>query len=117
MAQGAGLVQQEASAALRDRSLDRLRSGFSRYVAAEAASRGWDPRDSMIDMTPFIDCARRLGHDPLVVLGPIAAAGPAWFQETFDTFVRRSDVTLASFGWSVVETPSGQTYRFEWPSP
>jgi hypothetical protein len=37
--------------------------------------------------------------------------------DTFDGFVRRSDVTLAAFGWSVVETPDGPAYRFAWPTP
>ena len=115
MAQGEGLVQREATAALREGSLERLRDGFSRYVAAEASARGWDPRDSMIDMTPFIDCARRLGQDPAIVLADIAAAGPDWFRETFQHFVRRSDVTLAAFGWSIVETQDGPRYRFAWP--
>ena len=116
MTQGEGLVQRESSAALRERSLDRLQRGFGRYVEAEARALGWDPRDAMIDMTPFIDCARRLGFDPMVLLGPIAATGPAWFRETFDAFVRRADVTLEAFGWSVVDTPEGPAYRFAWPS-
>lgn len=116
MTQGEGLVQRESSAALRQRSLERLQLGFERYVAAERAARGWDPRDAMIDMTPFIDCARQLGYDPMAVLGPGAAAGPAWFSETFDAFVRRTDVTLEAFGWSIVETPKGPAYQFAWPS-
>ena len=110
-----GVVQREASAALRDRSLERLQRGFGLYVQAEASARGWDPRDTMINLTPFIDCARQLGFDPIVVLGPIASTGPAWFQETFAAFVRRPDVTLEAFGWSMVDTPGGPRYRFEWP--
>ena len=115
MADGEGVVQRESTAALCDRTLERLQRGFGLYVQAEAAARGWDPRDAMINMTPFIDCARRLGFDPITVLGPIAAAGPAWFRETFDGFMRRTDVTLEAFGWTVVETPSGPAYRFAWP--
>jgi len=115
MGQGEGLFQRASSAALRERSLDRLQRGFGDYVEAEALARGWGPRDAMINMTPFIDCARRLGHDPIVALGPIATTGPAWFRETFDAFVRRTDVTLEAFGWSIVDTPDGPRYRFEWP--
>jgi hypothetical protein len=111
MTKGDGLVQREASAALRAKSLDRLQAGFSRLVEAESRDRGSDPRDAMIDMTPFIDCARELGLDPAVVLGPIAATGADWFRETFEEFVTRSDVTLAAFGWSVVDTPNGREYR------
>jgi hypothetical protein len=116
MATGDGLVQREASAALGAKSLDRLRTGFSRLVEAESTDRGWDPRDAMINMTPFIDCARQLGFDPAVVLGPIAATVAQWFRETFEEFVVRTEVTLAAFGWSIVETPKGPVYRFEWPS-
>jgi hypothetical protein len=115
VAQREGLVQREASAALRDGSLERLQQGFSRLVDAESTSHGWDQRDTMINMTPFVDCARRLGHDPAMVLAPAAANGAEWFRETFDGFVRRSDVTLAAFGWSIVETPDGPAYRFAWP--
>jgi len=117
VAQGEGLVQREASAALRAGSLERLQRGFERLVEAESTSRGWDPRDTMINMTPFIDCARRLGHDPAVVFGPAALTGAEWFRETFEAFVRRSDITLAAFGWSIVETPEGPAYHFAWPDP
>lgn len=110
-----GLVQREATAALRARSLERLQQGFSRYVQAEAVAPGWDPRDAMINLTPFVDCARRLGHDPVSVLGPIAATGADWFGETFDSFARRTDVTLSAFGWSIAETPEGPSYRFAFP--
>jgi hypothetical protein len=110
-----GLVQREASAALRAGSLERLQAGFSRYVQAESVAPGWDPRDAMINMTPFVDCARRLGHDPASVLGPIAATGADWFRETFDSFARRTDVTLAAFGWSIAETHEGPSYRFAFP--
>lgn len=116
MGHGEGVVQRESTAALRDRTLDRLQRGFGLYVQAEVSARGWDPRDAMINMTPFIDCARRLGFDPITVLGPIATTGPAWFRETFDRFVRRSDVTLEAFGWTLVETPRGPAYRFAWPA-
>jgi hypothetical protein len=117
MAEGDGLVQHEASAALRAGSLERLQLGFSRLVEAESTSHGWDQRDAMINMTPFVDCARRLGHDPAEALGSVAATGAEWFRETFDAFVRRSDVTLAAFGWSIVETPEGPAYHFAWPTP
>ena len=84
--------------------------------SAEAKAKGWDPRDAMISLAPFLDCARRLGLDPIDVLGPIAANGPDWYSETFDAFARRTDITLAAFGWSLVETPEGPAYRFAWPN-
>ncbi len=112
---GEGLVQRETTTALRERSLDRLKDGFQRYVQAVSGQSGWDTRDEMINMTPFIDCARRLGHDPALVLGPIAAGGADWLGETFDSFVVRPDLNLATFGWSIVQTPRGPAYHFAFP--
>jgi hypothetical protein len=66
----------------------------------------------MVEMTPFIDCARRLGHDPALALGPIAATGADWLRETFDAFVERSDITLAAFGWSIKQDGRGPAYQF-----
>jgi hypothetical protein len=115
MPPGIGIDAREATAALRARTRDRLELGFSRLVEAEAKAKGWDPRDTMISLTPFLDCARRLGLDPVDVLGPVAATGPDWFVDTFEAFARRTDVTLTAFGWSLVETPDGPAYRFAWP--
>jgi hypothetical protein len=115
MPQGIGLDARESTAALRARSRDRLETGFRRLVDAEAHAKGWDPRDTMISLTPFLDCARRLGLDAVDVLGPIAASGPDWFADTFAAFARRTDVTLDAFGWSLVDTPEGPLYRFAWP--
>jgi hypothetical protein len=108
-------VEHEATAALRDGSVALLEAGFHRHVAAESAAKGWDPRDAMIGLAPFIDCARRLGADPAMTLGPIARTGAAWYRETFDGFVVRSDVALEAFGWRIVDTPDGPAYRFSWP--
>ncbi len=114
MAYGEGVVQRESTAALCDRTLERLQRGFGLYVQAEAAAReGPSRRDDQHD--PVHRLRPQAGFDPITVLGPIAAAGPAWFRETFDGFVRRTDVTLEAFGWTVVETPSGPAYRFAWP--
>jgi hypothetical protein len=115
MGQGGGLDEREATAALRSRSPERLRQGFERLVAAEAAARGWDPRDTMISLAAFVDCARRLGADPVALLGPAAATGPDWFRETFEAFVRRENLVLRDFGWSIRETADGPAYRFAWP--
>jgi hypothetical protein len=115
MNEGQGLIQRETTAALRERSLERLQEGFRRYLdAVSGTSLDW--RDDMINMTPFVDCARRLGHDPAAVLGAVSTAWPPDLRETFDALVRRSDVSIADFGWSVVDTPQGPAYRFEFPS-
>lgn len=115
MAQGEGLDARETTAALRLGSAPRLREGFERLVEAEARARGWDSRDTMISLAPFLDCARRLGVDPAAELGPIAATGPEWFRETFEGFVHRAEIDLRDFGWSIRQTPDGPAYRFAWP--
>jgi len=112
MTRGDGPLQRDLNAALRERSLARLRDGFTRYVRMASVDPAWEDRDEMVNMTPFIDCARRLGADPATVLGPIAATGADQFRELFEIFVARKDVTLEAFGWSMVETPSGPAYRW-----
>lgn len=107
-----GLDARETTAALRQRSPERLRRGFERLMAAEARARGWDPRDTMISLAPFVDCARRLDQDPAALFGPVAATGPAWFRDAVAGFVRRDDVSLGAFGWSLVETDEGPAYRW-----
>jgi hypothetical protein len=57
--------------------------------------------------------ALRTGRGEL--LGPIAAAGPPWLADLFATFVRRTDITLPAFGWSIVEAADGPAYQFAWP--
>lgn len=98
------------STALTEKSLDQLQAVFARYVEVHASGRPDDWRDVMIGLVPFIDCARRLGGDPEKVLGPIAESGAAEFRETFRAIVRRSDITLAAFGWSLTEFPEGMAY-------
>ncbi|HLY13324.1 MAG TPA: hypothetical protein VKR24_03160 [Candidatus Limnocylindrales bacterium] len=111
-----GSVARETSAALREASADRLQAAFAAHVAHVSASATWDARDEMLSLTPFVDCARRLGADPAILFGPIAADGAPWLQRTFDSFVRRPGITLAAFGWSIVETADGPAYEFHWPS-
>ena len=111
-----GPVATDTTSGLREKSLDRLQEGFRRHVARSSAQGSGDPRDEMLSLTPFVDCARRLGHDPAGILGPIAAEGAPWVQATFEAFVRRTDITLAAFGWSIIETPEGPAYRFAWPA-
>jgi hypothetical protein len=108
-------VDATTTMALRTGSVDALRQGFEAHVASLWDLPKWDSRDEMLSLAAFLDCARRLGQEPDALFGPTAASGPPWFVETFTTFVRRTDVTLAAFGWSIVETPDGPAYRFAWP--
>jgi hypothetical protein len=104
------------SAALRERSLDQLEAAFARFVESECSTAASDTRDVMVNLVPFIDCARRLGYDPEETLRATAQSGAAWFEETFRRFVRRSDITLAAFGWSLIETSDGVAYRWAVPN-
>jgi hypothetical protein len=104
------LIAYELSEALREKSQERLTKAFAEVVRVESAAGNIDSRDTMVGLAPFLDCARRLGHDPEVLLGPIAKAGAEWFQQLFEGFVRRSDVTLGNFGWSLAMDPDGPRY-------
>lgn len=105
----------EATEALRARSADRLREGFARCVARAAAREHGDPRDEWIAMTPYVDCARRLGLDAAAALSPVVADAPAWYRDAFERFVARTDITLGPFGWALVDGDEGPEYRFAWP--
>lgn len=108
---GEGLVSREATAALRARSRERLEEGFDRHVAAVIAQHLWDTRDEMINLVPFVDCARRPGLDPATVIVPRVADAPGWLRDLFPVFVRREDAALETFGWRVVATEEGPRYR------
>jgi len=105
------LIAYELSEALREKSQERLTKAFAELVRVESAAGDIDSRDTMVGLAPFLDCARRLGHDPEVLLGPIAKEGDEWFQQLFEVFVRRSDVTLARFGWLLSLDSDGPRYR------
>jgi hypothetical protein len=109
-------IQRELTAALRERSTDRVASAFARHVEAESSHSHGDPRDEMLSLAVFFDCARRLGADPTALFDPLVPPAPAWLRETFDSFARRTPGSVSAFGWSLVETPDGPEYRFAWPS-
>jgi hypothetical protein len=115
MGQAAGLDAREATAALREATAARLRTGFVRVVEADARGPDRDARDATISLVPFVDCARRLGLDPRTVLGPLAATASRSHRDAFEHLVARTDLELGDFGWAVVETPDGPAYRFAWP--
>lgn len=110
-----GLDAREATAALRSGTLAGLRESFGRFLDVAGRNESQDERDFMISLTPFVDCARRLGLDAATALGAVIATAPERLQEVFVVFARRTDVTLEAFSWSVVDTPEGPAYRFAWP--
>ncbi len=108
-----GPIARGVTAALRDRSIARLRAEFADFAARESAGDE-DDRETMLGLTVFLDCARRLGADPVELFGPDASAGSDRFRKVFERFVRRTDVSLAVMGWRLDETPDGPAYRFAW---
>lgn len=106
------LIEREATAALRAGTEARLVEGFDRYVATVLAQHGWDSRDEMIDLTPFVDCARRLGLEPAAVLAPRVAHAPDWLRDLVPVFAARPDATLETFGWRLVASADGPAYRW-----
>jgi hypothetical protein len=110
-----GLAGREATAALREGSSAALHTGFDRWVAEVGGEPNGDQRDAMIEIAPFVDCARRLGLDPVDALGAVIEHAPGWLREAFASTTGYADVTLEALGWSVAETPDGPEYRFAWP--
>jgi phosphoribosylformimino-5-aminoimidazole carboxamide ribotide isomerase len=108
-------IQREVTAALRDRSPERLADAFARHVNIESSRHPWDSRDEMLSLAVFFDCARRLGADPAALFGTLTTSAPTWFRETFESFAQRTDGSMSAFGWSLVDTPDGPEYRFAWP--
>ncbi len=110
-----GWVGAAATTALRRSSLDELESGVARYldlVDRTGAGSG-DPRDVMVGLAPFVDCARRLGADPVALFDRAAervAPELAELAELVRTFVRREDISLTVFGWVLEESPAGPEY-------
>ena len=113
MTRGDDPIQRGLDTALREGSVGRLREAFALHIAASSVDSAWEPRDEMVSLAPFIDCARRIGVDPAATLAPIAATGSEEVRELFEMFVARTDVTLQAFGWSLVDTPSGPSYVWD----
>jgi diguanylate cyclase (GGDEF)-like protein len=105
----------EATKALRGGSQGQLQVGFQGLIEHVAPGSDVHERALMTSLMPFLDCARRIGQDPAAVLAPIAATAGPRFREAYAALARRSDVTLATFGWSLVELAAGRAYRLNWP--
>ena len=101
--------------ALRRRSLAILRGGLIDYLRRNAGfHEHGDYRDVLIGLAPFHDCARRLGADPARVFAEAAADVAEDVGSLAIGFGQRTDVTLSSFGWELVEDlEQGSTYRYK----
>jgi hypothetical protein len=104
---------------IRVRTRDALEAAFSAWLIDEdrvSPGGGYeDPRETMMDLAPLVDCARRLGLDPIAVYEPLMVGASGRLKDVITVFLRRKDVTLGAFGWSLVELEDGPAYRFGWP--
>jgi len=102
-----------AAAALRSGSRDDLVAGLRTTLTGHVGFR--DERDVMLDLAPFFDAGVRLGANPADVFAEASAGLPADVANLAGRFGGREGVTLAAFGWRLVDTPEGATYEFSWP--
>jgi hypothetical protein len=98
------------TAALRARSIERARAAFQDLVDGLAAE-GWHDWRDTIYVGPYVDCVRRLGGDPVQILGSVLTTAPEWLRPPLDDLVRRSAAASSEFGWTLEETEDGARYR------
>lgn len=75
-----------------------------------------DIRDVMVGWAVFVDCARRLGIDPVALFDTASTGRSQTLRSAAAAFAGRSDVTLEAFGWQLDDRPEGPCYRPE-PAP
>jgi hypothetical protein len=101
-----------ATAALPEQSPSVLHGGL---VWVLRAYDGKDPRDLMLGLAPFHDCARRLGLDVPRVFNDAADAVGGEAAQVARDFGQRSDVTADAFAYAVESGLDGPMYRPHWP--
>ena len=75
---------------------------------------GKDPRDLMLSLAPFHDCARRLGLDVSQVFDDAADAVGGEVGRVARLFGRRSDITPDTFMFALESSSDGPRYRSAW---
>lgn len=82
-------------------------------LVAEAFANAGHPdfRDVLVVLALHYECARRLGLDITDVFDAAATFADADTATLMRIFGRRSDVTLARFGWREVATESGPIFE------
>jgi hypothetical protein len=82
---------------------------------AQAAHDASDDRDVMVSLAMYYFVAERLGLVPAEVFDDVASSLPdGWVPGLLREFGTRDDITLASFGWLLVETADGPDFS---PAP
>jgi hypothetical protein len=97
------------TAALRAEDAELLRSSFEDLVR-DAVDGSWDPRDRM-DLGPFVDCARRLGEDPVAFFSEITKTTRPDVRAWLDDLIRGSADAKFHLSWTLEWTAKGPRYR------
>ena len=103
--------------ALRSKDPASLRAGLLRMLMEGGSQWSLDPRDLMVGLAPFHDCARRLGLHPAAFFADVAAQSRPSVAQLVREFGARTDVTPSSFGFVVRETPEGPEYAWNVDAP
>jgi hypothetical protein len=99
--------------ALRTRSRELLFASLRGYLSlpetAKDAREDW--RDVLIDLAPFLDCAKRIDVDAVGLFDDASVGLPDDVRRIAERFARRTDVTLEAFGWTLAMTKDGPCYQ------
>lgn len=101
-----------ATLAAREESREQLRVA----LAAAGIANYEVPQNRRVEvaLAVYYHCARKLGINTVDLF---VEAGSWTSRETavlFQQYGRRSDVTLAKFGWREIKTPDGIRFKFSW---
>lgn len=103
----ARLGSRSPSLALRSGDATVLSSGLL-AEAVSTAAKDFDARDAMVRLALYVDAAQRMGISAPRLFGATASRLDGHrVADLYRTFGARQDVTLASFGWAVVDSPEG----------
>lgn len=99
--------------ALRLASSERLVADLAAYMLASEPDVEIDFRDVLTGFPPFVDCAKRIGANPIEVFGSAATGRTAGMHGLAMEFAGRGAVVLDEWDWQLVETPEGPCYRLK----
>jgi hypothetical protein len=67
-----------------------------------------DWRDLLVSLAPYHHCAQKLAMDIPRLFDQVTPYALPDAAPYFETFGRRTDVTLGVFGWREIDTPYGK---------
>jgi hypothetical protein len=95
--------------ALRTKSPRHLSAGLLAHSLLRRRVTDW--RDDLVFFAPYTHVARLLGVDVVAIFDEAATHAVPDLSGIMRTFGRRTDVSLAAFGWRQVDTPDGPTFE------